>query len=484
MSLHSMMSLLGSLGLFLCGMKATSEGLERFAGDKLRVMLGQMTRNRVLGVLCGALSTAVMQSSSASTVMVVGFVNAHLLSLKQAVSLIMGANIGTTVTSLLLSVKLDWGAIFAFAGLVLSILPRKYAKGRQLGQIAMGLGVLFAGMNGMAGAVAPLRESCVFREAVRGMSHPALCVVMGVLIAAVLQSSSAGVGMLQALAGEGVIPLRIAMFVLFGQNIGTCATSLLSSAGASVAAKRAAVVHLLFNVVGVIVFFPLSLVFPLDAWMEALLPNSTRLQLAGVHILFNVGAAGLLLPAPSVLERAACWLVQDRENDMARMRPSRFGHRLPLPPSVSRARLLREVHRMGDMARDNLTAALSVASYWDEARAREITQGKTALDVLHQELTAALTSAASAPSDEDNRMTERLLRALDHWKHVGEMSIDIAKAGKEQAAGQSVPSSRDKNALDALSAMAASALDAAQTLVAKKSNGATQSARIRHGGIG
>ena len=328
MSVMNVFSLLGGLSLFLFGMKIMGEGLERTAGNRLKNILTIVTHNRVLAVLAGMGITAVIQSSSATTVMVVGFVNAGLLSLTQAVGVIMGANIGTTVTSLMLSVKLDFGMIFACLGLALSILPKKHPTARAFGEVLMGLGILFVGMDTMSGAMEPLRDWQLFRDAMTSINNPLLGVLIGAGITAILQSSSASVGILQALAGEGLISLHASIYILFGQNIGTCVTALLASSGTNATAKRAAMVHLLFNVLGTILFMIISLTLPFADWVISLSPDNMRLQIAIVHVIFNVTTTAVLLPLAKWLERAACLLVRGKDGRGESMRLKYFDSRL------------------------------------------------------------------------------------------------------------------------------------------------------------
>lgn len=479
-SLMNVVSLLGSLGLFLYGMRAMGDGLERAAGSKLRRVLELVTRNRVLGMLAGVLITAVIQSSSAATVMVVGFVNAQLLSLNQAVGVIMGANIGTTVTPLLLSVKLDFGAIFACIGFLMSGLPRRYRKIRRLGQIAMGLGILFVGMNGMANAVAPLRQWPAFREAMVSIDHPALGVLIGVAITAVLQSSSASVGILQALAGEGLIPLRFAMFILFGQNIGTCVTSLIACAGTSAAAKRAAVVHLLFNVAGAALFFTLALVLPLADWIETLSPGNLRLQIATVHILFNAGTTALLLPTSALLERTACLVVRDGEGSGEAMRLKYFDERLFATPAVACAQLFRETRRMGDIARSNLSASVAVFFHWDEERAEEIEHNESVLNFLSGRITAGLAGVNGLDlNDADKRLIGSLFHVVVDLERVGDLSVNIAEAGKARAEQAIRFSAKADAELDELSSLVAAQLDEVLLFFGRQSDDAARLHALR-----
>lgn len=433
MSVVNVLSLLGGLGLFLFGMKIMGEGLERAAGSRLKRLLELVTHNRVLAVLAGVLITALIQSSSATTVMVVGFVNASLLSLTQAVGVIMGANIGTTVTSLLLSVKLDFGSIFACVGLLLSCLPARFRTAKQFGEVTMGLGILFVGMNTMSSAMAPLRDWPVFRDAMTSISNPLLGVFIGALITAILQSSSASVGILQALAGEGLIPLEFAMFILFGQNIGTCVTSLIACAGTSANAKRAAVVHLLFNVIGTVLFVMLALVLPLAEWVQGLSAGNLRLQIALIHILFNVVTTAVLLPASSLLERAARLLVKDAPETGESMHLKYFDERLLKTPPIACGQLFREVQRMGDIARGNLSGAMACFTGWDEMREKEIEHNEAVLDFLNREITSALVEVNGLElNDHDTRLIGSLFHVVNDLERVGDLSINILDAARQK----------------------------------------------------
>jgi len=475
MTITHVLSLLGGLGLFLFGMKVMGDGLERAAGNRLKRLLELVTHNRVLAMLSGVLITALIQSSSATTVMVVGFVNARLLSLTQAVGVIMGANIGTTVTSLLLSVKLDFGAIFACVGLILSHLPRRLRRARQLGPIAMGLGVLFVGMNAMSAAVAPMREGQLFRQAMTAMDHPLLGMLIGALITAVLQSSSASVGILQALVGEGLIPLHLAVFILFGQNIGTCVTSLIACVGASAAAKRAAVVHLLFNVIGAAVFFVIALVLPFAPWVEALAPGNLRLQIALVHILFNVGTTALLLPVSPLLEKAACLMVREGGEEGEGMRFKYFDQRLLTTPPIACAQLFRETQRMGDIARSNLAASMACFTQWNQERAEEIRQREAVLNFLNREITAALVEVNGLDlNDRDTHLIGSLFHIVSDLERVGDLSINIMETAEARVEDRVKFSEKATGEVETLSALVASQLDEALTLFRTQSQSPTR----------
>ena len=283
-----LLGLLGGLALFLYGMQMMSSGLEAAAGNRMKRILERLTSNRFLGVLVGAAITAVIQSSSATTVMVVGFVNSGMMTLRQAVWIIMGANIGTTITGQLIA--LDVGAmapLFAFVGVAMVVFLKK-PQIHHYGNILAGLGVLFIGMEMMSSSMEPLQEWPAFVDVVSTFSNPLIGILVGTLFTALIQSSSASVGILQALAVSGVIGLDSAVFVLFGQNIGTCITAVLASIGTSRNAKRTTVIHLMFNLFGTVLFTAVCILTPLTDFMVSLTPNYPAAQIANMHTLFNV----------------------------------------------------------------------------------------------------------------------------------------------------------------------------------------------------
>lgn len=474
MSVMSVLSLLGGLGMFLFGMKIMGDGLEKAAGNRLKKILGYVTHNRFLAMLAGLVITAVIQSSSATTVMVVGFVNASLLSLAQAVGVIMGANIGTTVTSLLLSVKIDFASVFACFGLLLTMLPKKFNTARQFGDICLGLGILFVGMNTMSSAMAPLRDWDVFRQAMISIDNPILGVAVGAIITAVVQSSSASVGILQALAGEGLIPLRASMFILFGQNIGTCITALIACSGATTNAKRAAVVHLLFNVMGAVMFTVITVLVPLDQWIISLAPGNLRLQIAFIHIIFNVTTTTLLLPAAKLLEKAACLIVREKQEIQAEAEPMHlkyFDERLLTTPPIAAAQLFKEVQRMGEIALANFTGAVSCFENWDDARAEEIKQNEEVLDYLNKEITSCLVEVRGLDLNEkDAHMVGTLFHVVNDWERVGDHAVNVLESAQLRKTEEIKFSSKAVAELENLSGMVLDQLNTAMELFLAQSS--------------
>ena len=319
MKLTNLFSMLGGLALFLYGMNMMSNGLEMAAGDKMKTILEKLTSNRILGVLVGALVTAIIQSSSATTVMVVGFVNSGLMSLTSAVWVIMGANIGTTITGQLIAIDITAIApLIAFIGVAM-IVFFKSQKLDAIGGVIGGLGILFIGMETMSSAMVPLRTMPEFVGLISKFQNPFIGILVGALFTALIQSSSASVGILQALAKSGVMTLSSSIYVLFGQNIGTCITSVLASIGTSKNAKRTTVIHLSFNIIGTVLFVTISMLFPFADLVQSLTPSNVAAQIANVHTIFNVTTTLLLLPIGTKLVDLACRILPDSEEDQQDM---------------------------------------------------------------------------------------------------------------------------------------------------------------------
>ena len=309
-------SLLGGLGLFLYGMNLMGESLEKVAGSKMKKIIELLTKNIFMGVLLGAVVTAVIQSSSATTVMVVGFVNAGLMGLPQAVGVIMGANIGTTVTAQIVSFDLTGMAPLALGIGILLYLFAGNEKYKQVGEVFIGFGLLFTGMESMKLAVSPLAEYKGFTDLLSTFGrYPILGLLLGFGITAIIQSSSAAMGMLVVLASQGLVPLSSALPILYGQNIGTCVTSLISSIGANKNAKRAAMIHLIFNILGTIIFLIL-LNGIVVKFVVSLDPGNVARQIANVHTIFNIVSTILLLPCNKLIVKLAMRIVPDKEDEL------------------------------------------------------------------------------------------------------------------------------------------------------------------------
>ena len=413
MNVLEFLGVFGGLALFLHGMQMMSSGLEAAAGGRMKAILERLTANRFLGVLVGALITAAVQSSSATTVMVVGFVNAGIMTLNQAVWLIMGANVGTTITGLLIA--LDVGAlapVAAFAGVFLMVFVKE-AKLQHIGQILAGLGILFTGMDAMSAAMAPLREVPAFLRLMSTLSNPLLGILFGAAFTALIQSSSASVGILQSLAAGGIVPFSGAVYVLFGQNIGTCITSVLASLGTSRSAKRATCIHLLFNVIGTVVFTVLVMVFPITQLIEAAVP-SPKAEIAVMHVIFNLATTAMLLPLGNSLARLATLLLPDQEE----AQPAgelRLAYLTPITAGGKEGglgvsaivvdQLRNELHRMLEMARQNVDTSFKAVLDRDAAPLDRVEQREAYIDFLNQEISRYVSRLIAIETNEQGSQT-------------------------------------------------------------------------------
>ena len=419
------LKLLAGLGLFLYGIRGMGEGLEKAAGHKMQRLLEILTKNKLTAVCVGALVTGVIQSSSATTVMVVGFVNAGLLSLSKAIGVIMGANIGTTITSLMLSVKLNFGVIFAAIGALLQLMGNR--SGIKLcGQIFMGLGVLFVGMEMMTGAMEPLQEWQGFREMMLSVNNPFVGVLVGALITALLQSSAASIGILQALAAAGLIGLQGSLFVLFGQNIGTCVTAMLASIGANKTARRAAIVHLMFNVIGALLFTVITVTLPLADWIQAIAGDNIRLQIALGHVFFNIVTTLILLPLSGLMEKLSYMIIRGQDKQEEPMRLTYFDDRLFNTPPIAAKQLFREVMRMSALVKANFTFAMKCFFSPKDVPADEFENREQVIDFLNAEITAKMIELRGLTlTDRDVHLMGSLFHVVNDLERIGDHSTNI-----------------------------------------------------------
>jgi phosphate:Na+ symporter len=411
MGITDVLGLLGGLALFLHGMQMMSSGLEAAAGSKMKEILERLTSNRLLGVLVGAIITAVIQSSSATTVMVVGFVSAGMMTLNQAVWIIMGANVGTTLTSVLVALDVgELAPLLAFVGVVLMVFVKK-PKAQHVGQILAGLGILFIAMDMMSSAMTPLRDSPTFVNIVSNFSNPLLGITVGAVFTALIQSSSASVGVLQTLAGNGIIGLGSAAYVLFGQNIGTCITALMASAGANRDAKRTTLIHLLFNLIGTTIFTILCMTLPLTQWIENALPGQPQAQIAAMHMLFNVVTTLLLLPLGDWLAWLAVRILPDLPESTSEG-TMYLAYLTPLQATGKEGglgvsaividQLRHELHRMLCMARDNVEGSFQAVLLRDECRLEEMAQREDYIDYLNREISRYISKLIAIETNEQS----------------------------------------------------------------------------------
>lgn len=433
MNTTQLLSLFGGLALFLLGMNMMSDGLEKAAGNKMKKILEKLTTNRFIGVAVGAAITAVIQSSSATTVMVVGFVNSGLMTLRQAIWVIMGANIGTTITGQLIA--LDVGVIaplFAIVGVVF-IVFLKSKKLYHIGHIIGGLGVLFIGMDMMSGSMSGLRDSKIFMDAVTNLSNPLLGIAVGAIFTAIIQSSSASVGILQALSMSGAINLNKSVFVLFGQNIGTCITAVLASIGTTRNAKRTTIIHLMFNVIGTAVFTCICLAFPFTDWIIKISPNNSAAQIANVHTIFNIVTTMLLLPAGTLLEKIAKRILPERDDEneeemrLQFISPSAIVNHSFAGSSVAISQIHNEVNRMFELAVENVELSFDQVLNWDEKNIAKVAQNEDYIDFLNAEISKYISSIISIEmSEKDGKAIGMYFGIIGNIERISDHAVNIA----------------------------------------------------------
>lgn len=442
MDIFNIFALFGGLALFLFGMDIMGKALEKQAGGKLQKILGKLTDNPLKGFALGLAVTAVIQSSSATTVMVVGFVNSGIMKLSQAVSIIMGSNVGTTVTSWILSlsglqgdsflVKIlkptSFAPVLAFIGIVLYMFFRSEKK-RGTGTILLGFAVLMTGMTAMSNAVAPLADVPWFTSLFTRFENPILGVLAGAILTAVIQSSSASVGILQALSATGAITYGSAIPIIMGQNIGTCVTAIISSIGANKNAKRAAAVHLYFNIIGAAVF--LALFYGINAFFpfEQLGDVVTPAGIAVVHTLFNIAATIVMLPFSRFLEKLAMLTIKDSAQ------PEQFqmlDARLLATPAVAVDRVSSTTSDMAKIAMESMKNAIKLTHKWDEKLAETVYMQEGETDKYEDAIGTYLVKLSSCSMNlKDSHEVNTLLHTISDFERIGDHSVNIVETAKE-----------------------------------------------------
>ena len=424
MGINSIIALLGGLGAFLFGMKYMGEGLELAAGPKMKELLEKLTRNRIMGFLLGALVTVVIQSSSATTVMVMGFINAEIMDLAQATGVIFGANIGTTITSILIALDVSGIAPICICIGAVMLLYAKKKRNRYIGQVVLGFGILFQGLHTMSQAMSPLKDSPGFQEFILNAKNPLLGFIVGVILCAVIQSSSAAVGVLQALAMQGLMPLYFAAFVVCGINVGSSTPPLLSALNAKNNAKRAACIYLIFNIVGAILFIPLTILFPITQMIERVIPDPV-FQIAVYHIIFKVVTGVILLPLVNVVVKWTYRIIPKQAHESA-FRFEYIDPNMVGSPAVLSLQVGREVERMCDMVRKNVSDAAEGLIQNDIMSANVIREREQVIDYLASEITDYLTkvNALQLPQSVSNYMG-CVFHVINDLEQIGDHAIKI-----------------------------------------------------------
>ncbi len=462
MDIFNVLTLIGGLSLFLFGMTLMGGALERSAGSKLEMMIGKLTTGKLAGLLTGLGVTAVIQSSSATTVMVVGFVNSRLMSLKQAIHVIMGANIGTTVTAWILSLSGISGSnlflkllkpssftpILALIGIVLFMFTNS-SKKKDIGMVFLGFATLMYGMETMTDAVSGLREIPAFRELFLMFKNPILGVLAGAVLTAIIQSSSASVGILQALAATGAVSYGAAIPIIMGQNIGTCVTAIISSVGTTKNAKRAALVHLSFNIIGTVVWL---IVFSVVNWLFAPSLLNQAASFAGIataHSVFNILCTLFLLPMSGLLEKLAYKLVPDAKLPE---KVSELDERLLATPAIALECVHNLTFDMAKIATESLKNSIECLRGYDKAKAQAIREAEDKTDHFEDMIGSYLVKISSKQLNETEGATaSMLLKVIGDLERISDHAVNILESAEEMLEKGIVFSEGAKTEMDLLS---------------------------------
>ncbi|WP_142413417.1 Na/Pi cotransporter family protein [Hathewaya massiliensis] len=432
--LRMAIELFGGLGLFLYGMKLMGDGLQNATGEGLKSIFEKITSNPLKGVLTGALVTAIIQSSSATTVMVVGFVNAQLMNLYQATAVIMGANIGTTITAQIVTLDID-AFIPIFIGIgTLIVLFAQASRGREIGNIVLGFGILFLGMGLMKTSMAPLEKSQMFKDILMKLDgNMFLGILAGLAITAVIQSSSATTGILISLASTGVLTITMVIPILFGCNIGTCVTALLSSIGTSKTARKAAIIHLLFNLLGTIIFIPL---FKPLSWIVASAPviGSTVVekQIANAHTIFNVINTIILLPFIKYLVKMANIIIKG-EDETEKYGTQYIDDRLLETPVIAVGQTVKEIIRMANKARENLEISEEAFETNNDKLVKKVYKNEKLINLLEDEIVTFLVKLSKEDlSDHETDIVTSMFHVVNDIERIGDHAENIADLASEK----------------------------------------------------
>ena len=445
MDSFDVLALIGGLCLFLFGMNVMGDSLEKSAGGGLNKLLSKLTTGKLAGFLTGLGVTAVIQSSSATTVMVVGFVNSGIMTLRQAINVIMGANVGTTVTSWIFSltgiessniiVKMfkptSFTPILALIGIILYMMSKK-SKYKDIGTILLGFATLMFGMDAMSGAVAGLKNVPEFQNILIMFQNPILGVLAGAVLTGIIQSSSASVGILQALSSTGAVTIGASIPIIMGQNIGTCVTALISSVGTNRNARRASLVHLLFNVIGTTVILIVYCIFNAIFTFEIINNPANELSIAICHTLFNVLCTAIMLPLSGLLEKLSYKLIKEPSGEKGIEKKVELDERLMTTPAVAIERCRVVSNQMAAVSMNSLRSSLKLLSTYDSEAAEQITIDENAVDHFEDILGSYLVKLSTYPmSDEDSNEANKLLFVIGDLERISDHAINILRSAKE-----------------------------------------------------
>ena len=451
---------LGGLGLFLYGMKLLGDGLELAAGAKLRVILEKLTSNRFLGALVGIVVTAIIQSSTAVSVMVVGFVNAGLMTLTQGMGVIMGATIGTTVTSLILSFNIaQYMPVLICVGAFMVSLSKKNNT-KYAGQIIAGFGILFFGMTTMSDNLKPLAELDFFQNMIKSVSNPIVGILFGTVFAAVVQSSSATVGVLQALGAAGALALPNAVYIVYGIHIGACVTSVISSIGATKAARRTSLSYVIFCMIGVLMFTAITIFTPYVSWLQRATDN-VSLQISLVHIIFSIVSTLVLLPCNGIIIKIACLVIRGEES--AEKEPCRLKYvdeRILKTPPIAVNQITKEIHRMGILAKRNFILSMEALLEQDEKKIEQVEENEEVIDYLNHTIAGYLVKInALAIEDADREKIGKYYHVVSDMERIGDHAENICEIASMQIEKNETFSDKAAEEINELKELVVSVID-------------------------
>lgn len=442
--IQSLIWLLAGVGVFIVGMNYMSDALEKSAGEGMKKLLGRISNNRFSGVGIGAGVTAIIQSSSATSVMLIGLVNAGAMNLMQATPIIMGANIGTTITGVLVALKNDYFNmlmyLFAFAGVMMGFFKKEKIK--IAGLLCSGLGLIFVGLNVMSSEQAfgnPLVES-MFQGVFSVIDSPLLLILVGVVFTALIQSSSAATGVVITMVGTGVLPLDLALFIVLGANIGTCVTALLASVGANANSKRVALIHFTFNVIGTVVFTAIVWIFkePMINLLVSMFPGndpmSLQMRVSVFHVIFNVTTTCLLLPFVKQLVQYSCQVIKDRKPTEAVYTLRYIDDRLLTMPSVALMQVKKEMDHMFGLVEENIGLSFTAMGVNEPLHEDRIVENETVIDFTNGALTRFLIKLSSTVEQSDELVIGSYFHVLNDLERIGDHAENFYEIAAEMAA--------------------------------------------------
>ena len=428
------LALLAGSGVFMAGMNMLSSNLEKIAGNKMKSLLGKISNNRFAGVGIGASVTAIIQSSAATTVMAIGFVNAGVMTLMQATAIIMGANIGTTVTGLLVSLSsFDislYFSVFTFIGIMMMFI--KNDKVKIIGGILAGLGLLFVGLDLMSNAFNDPAIKEFFIEIFTSINFPLLLILCGIVFTALLQSSSAATGLVIVMVGNGAIDVSSALFIILGSNIGTCVTAIIASIGTTTNAKRTAFIHLAFNVIGTIIFTIFIWIFTpyIDSFLDAIFPNNGEMQIALFHIIFNVTTTLLLLPFIKWLVRLAELVIREKKKESVPAFTLKYvDDRLLKTPPIALMQVKKEVEYMASLANENLERSFDVIFLKDKTKIDKVYEVEEHINFMNNALTKYLIKLSSLVNSDEEKIIGSYFHVLNDIERIGDHAENFMEVG-------------------------------------------------------